>query len=281
MVPLDRPGPACTDNDRGWWQLSDKDIFVTRTDAAVAIVALNRPHRRNACTLAMWWDLAGIFDDLAGDEGVRSVILTGSGGYFCAGADISEFDKVRNGAAQGAVYERAVEQCSDAISDLPKPTIAAITGYCIGGGFGLAQVCDFRVADRTAEFGIPAARLGIVYGRKECQSLMSLVGLARAKEILFTAEIFGAERAVEIGFVDRLVEGEALDGAKAFAADMNGSAPLTISGCKLILNALAKDDVEMQQDRIDAAAVVAMESEDYREGVRAFAEKRQAVFKGR
>lgn len=260
--------------------MTEPAILVARPTSATVVVALNRPLRRNACNLAMWRELASVFDGLAGDGETRAVILTGNGGTFCAGADISEFEEVRSGAADGLAYEESVDRCYAAIADLPKATIAAISGFCVGGGFGLAQVCDFRVADRTARFGIPAARLGIVYGRRECEGLLSLVGLARAKEILFTGERFDAERAAEIGFVDRLAD-DALAAAQSFAAEMADSAPLTIAGGKLILNALAGDRGAAEQDRIDEAIKIALESEDYQEGVRAFAERRRPMFRGR
>jgi enoyl-CoA hydratase/carnithine racemase len=191
------------------------DIAVRVDASGVATVTLERPAKRNAVTLAMWREIAARFRAFAGEPEIRVVVLSGSGGNFCAGADISEFGTTRTGVEDGAAYEHAVDGCTEAIMALPKPTIAAIAGFCVGGGCGLAMACDFRIADRTARFGIPAARLGIVYGPTDCRNLIDLVGLARAKEILFTGRRFDAAEAQRIGLVCR----------RSRRARPNGAAP--------------------------------------------------------
>jgi len=174
------------------------DLVVALQDS-VATVTLNRPRVRNAVTLAMWNGLAELFHRFAADDAVRAVILTGAGEHFCAGADISEFATVRNSAESGHAYDRAVDICSDAILHIEKPTIAAIRGFCIGGGSGLALACDFRFAAPSAIFAITAAKLSIVYGMRETQNLLALVGLSNAKKILFSAERFDTAEASRIG----------------------------------------------------------------------------------
>jgi enoyl-CoA hydratase/carnithine racemase len=187
---------------------------------------------------------------------------------------------VRTGVEDGTVYEHAVDRASEAIMALPKPTIAAISGFCVGGGCGLAMACDFRIADRTAQFGIPAARLGIVYGPIDCRNLIDLVGLSRAKEILFTGRRFDAPEALAIGLVDRLAADVGRDVA-AFAATLAENAPLSIAGNKLILQSLAAGEAGRRAAEIEAASDRALASADYQEGVRAFAEKRRPGFTGR
>jgi enoyl-CoA hydratase/carnithine racemase len=244
------------------------------------VVALNRPDRRNAMTLAMWREVARVFGELGRNAEVRAIMLTGTGGNFSVGADISEFDEVRATSEQSAAYEVAIDACSDAIAAAPKPTIAVVSGYCLGGGCHLAMACDFRFADRSASFGIPAARLSIVYGTSSTQRLLALVGLTQAKRILFTGERFDAEQALRIGFVDAVAD-DATKAAQDFAGGLARNAPLSIAGAKLMLNALAMGHGAL--DPAEAQAVIdrAGDSEDYREGRRAFAEKREPAFKGR
>jgi enoyl-CoA hydratase/carnithine racemase len=221
-----------------------------------------------------------VFGAFAEDDEVRGVILTGAGEHFCAGADISEFARLRDTIEQGHAYDKAVDDCCDAIAALAKPTIAAVRGFCIGGGSGLAMACDFRFAEPGATFGIPAARLSIVYGMRETQNLLALVGLANAKRILFSAERFGTEEAMRIGFIDR-VAADPVVAAKDFAAVMARNAPLSIIGAKAILTGLAMGEGALDPEHARAVVERAFESEDYREGQRAFLEKRLPVFKGR
>ncbi len=254
---------------------------MTEREDGVAIVTLNRPEKRNAMSLAMWRDMATLFQDLARDASVRAAILTGAGGTFCAGADISEFPRVRRNAEEGAIYDVAVDSCSEAIMEFPKPTIAAISGFCVGGGCGLALACDFRVADRTAQVGIPAARLGIVYAVRDTRNLLNAVGLAQAKRILFSGERFGAEEALRIGFAQELVDGAALDGARAMAGRFARNAPLSMAGAKLTLRGLTGGDGAVDRTAIAAATQRALDSADYRNAVAAFAARREPVFEGR
>jgi enoyl-CoA hydratase/carnithine racemase len=259
---------------------SREDILVAIDANGVAIVTLNRPAKRNAVSLAMWRGLKTIFDDLARQSQVRAVILTGAGGNFCAGADISEFPQVRATVEDGRVYEAAGEAATLAIRDFPRPTIAAISGYGVGGGCGLALCCDFRVADATAFMGIPAARLGIIYGVLDCQLLYRQVGLANAKRVLFSGRYFGIADCVRMGLVDIEANGGALAAAKVFAEELTSGAPLSQEGAKVVLEAIDAGTTEEREAVILALLDRAIDSDDYREGGRAFLEKRKPKFTG-
>ena len=256
--------------------MSDLDVKIVDR---IATVTINRPAQRNSMTLTMWRDMARHFVRLSADRDVRCIILTGAGQDFSTGADIAEFGTVRADADQAAAYELAVDACSDAIQAARQPTIAALHGYCLGGGCHLAMACDFRVADASAKIGIPAARLSIVYGVRSTQRLLAIVGLPAAKRILFSGEQFDSDEGLRIGFVDRVGEA-ALEAARGFAAIMAPNAPLSIAGAKAILTGLAMGPGALDLDEAERVIAAAANSSDYREGRDAFAAKRPPEFKG-
>lgn len=256
------------------------DVLQLTLQGPVAILTINRPDKRNAMSLAMWEAVPQILDQLAKDGEIRALILTGSGSNFSAGADISEFGKVRATAEQATSYEQAVDACCDAIMNFPKPTIAVVEGFCMGGGCHLAMSCDFRYAADGAVFAIPAARIAIVYGVSGTAKLLALVGLSEAKRILYSGAQFDASRALDIGFVESKSVAP-LGDAIAYANTLALNAPLSIQGAKKMLNAIA-----MGTGNLDASAAHqwidrAISSDDYREGRTAFVEKRKPKFTGR
>jgi enoyl-CoA hydratase/carnithine racemase len=258
------------------------DKMVARRDGAVGHLIFNNPERRNAVSLDMWEAAARILEDFARDDGVRVVVVSGAGGKaFVSGADISRFGDERATEEAIARYNVMVEKANTAFYDFPKPTIAMIRGYCIGGGVGLAVCCDLRICSDNSRFGIPAAKLGLGYGFTGIKRLSDLVGPAFAKEIFYTARQFDAEEARAMGLVNRVVpEGELEDYVRDYAATIGANAPLTVDAVKYIVGQVVKD--ESQRDLARAAEMVkkCFQSKDYVEGRTAFMEKRKPVFTG-
>lgn len=257
------------------------EILLDRPGPGVARLTLNRAERKNAMTYAMWDGLGAAVEALSEEPELRAIVLAGAGGVFCAGADISEFAEVRGDAEAARRYERAVNRANLSLRDSPKAVFAAVSGPAMGGGCGLALCCDFRIADRTAYFGIPAAKLSIVYSVTETRALLEAVGPARAREVLFTARRYPAEDALKIGMATSLVDGDATEAALEAASELAGSAPLTIGGAKAVLGALGPRVSDADLARVLAWQDRAAASEDYREGQAAFRERRAPVFRGR
>ncbi len=216
------------------------EIQVAVDAAGIAVVTLNRPEKRNVVSLKMWRGLGEIYRDFACRGDVRVVILTGAGGHFCGGADISEFSKVRNTVEDARIYGEAGDEATRSIIDLPQPTIAAVHGYGVGGGCGLALACDIRVGDPTTQMGIPAARLSIVYDILDSNLLLRAVGLANAKLVLYSGRYFPLADCRSMGLIDIVSDKGALEGAHALANELSTRAPLSQRGAKVVLEALAR-----------------------------------------
>jgi len=255
-------------------------ILIDRPEPAICIVTLNRPAKLNACDHEAWSGLAAAFRSIAADRAVRAAIVTGAGGNFCSGDDINAYAAVRNDPVASAAYRDAIKDAHAAIEGCAVPVIAAIEGVCVGGGCSIALCCDFRIAAGNARAGIPAARLGLAYSLEHCQRLVALVGLTHARHILFTGEIFGAERARAVGLFDRLVEGPAMPAAMELARSMSANAPLSVAASKASLSAIALGKTEQRRQAIVDAFHRAEASRDAAEGARAFAEKRAPRFTG-
>jgi enoyl-CoA hydratase/carnithine racemase len=259
---------------------ADAQHVLTEVTDSIAVVTLNTPQKRNAVSLAMWKELAETFRSLADRKDVRVAILVGHGEHFCAGADISEFEKVRSTPQSARAYDRATEAATLAIRDWRGPTIAAVSGYAMGGGCGLALACDFRVADPSARFGISAARLGIVYSLLDTELLYRQVGLSSAKRILFSGRPLPFDECVRIGLVDVVAPDNALAESLKLARGLVENAPLTIAGSKFILEAIANGTSKSRGEEIDRLIANAYSSNDYAEGRAAFLAKRPPRFEG-
>lgn len=258
------------------------EILVEKRDA-IATVVFNRPHMRNALNLAMWSALPGLVEDLARDPDVRAVVFRGAGEEaFASGADISEFREVRKDRATAEAYNARTEAAYRAIEHCPKPTVAMIYGFCMGGAVAIAMACDLRFTADTGKFGIPAARLGIVYGLHSVKRLVSLVGPAAAKDILFSARTFDAAEALAMGFVNRVLPAaELAPYTYDYLARVAENAPLSVQGAKFIVEAVVEDGGVARRSEVERLQLAAFDSGDYQEGTRAFLEKRRPRFAGR
>ena len=245
------------------------------TDSGVALVTFNNPEKRNAMTLAMWDGLVAALDAVAADRAVRAVVLTGAGAKaFVSGADISQFDRERADAAAQLEYDRRTSAARARLGACPLPVIARIRGFCLGGGLALALQADLRIAAEDSEFGIPAARLGLAYGKELVRQLVAVVGPAHARMLLYTGNRIGAREAERIGLVNQVVaDADLSDTVLDLARTIADNAPLSVRAAKL---AVAGDDPVA----IDAAITACFDSADYREGRQAFAGKRAPRFRG-
>lgn len=252
------------------------------SEGGIGWLVFDHPERRNAISVEMWEELPKAAVRLAADPAVRVVVLRGEGEEaFVSGADISEFAEQRTGEA-AARYESRNAQAFLALAELPKPVLAMIHGYCIGGGVAMSLTADLRYASEDAVFAIPAARLGIGYAVGGLETLIRLVGSSAAKELFFTARRFAAQEALQMGLVNRVLpRGQLLPWVRETAARIAENAPLTVRSVKRIAAELAKDPAQRDLAAAHASVRACLESEDYREGMRAFLEKRAPVFRGR
>ncbi len=262
--------------------LADGKI-IQGSDGPVGLVTINNPARRNALSLEMWEGLGQALRAHRDDPAIRVVVLTGAGDdAFASGADISQFDKVRHDAASSEEYARRSQEARDLLALYPKPTIAAIRGFCLGGGLLVAMLADMRIAADTSSFGIPAARLGIAYGWDGLRSLVSLVGPAWARLLMFTGMRIDGAEALRIGLVERIVPPAAVaDTAMDLARTIAGNAPLAIDAAKQTIAQLLLDPEQREPSLAKRLGDACMNSEDFREGRRAFMEKRRPRFTGR
>lgn len=252
-------------------------------DASTLHVRFNNPARHNALSVDMWEAVPPLLALARGDDRVRLVVFSGAGEKaFVSGADISQFEDMR--AAREAVtrYEAMAEEALTGIADFPKPTLACIRGYCIGGGVNVAIACDIRIASDDAVFAIPAARLGLGYRYSAMKNLVDLVGPGVAKDLFFTARRIDAAEARALGLISRVATADGLDALLAeYTGAMADNAPLTIAAAKAITREILKPSPELDMALCTSLIRGCFESADYTEGRTAFTQKRKPVFTGR
>ena len=250
---------------------------MTREDK-IGIVQLNRPNLLNALSFGLMSELVSGLEELDRDEAVRVIILTGSERAFAAGADLTELFKATPvELALGRRFE-----LWDRIKRISKPIIAAVNGYCLGGGNELAMNCDIILASETAMFGQPEISVGIIPGAGGTQRLPRTVGKYKAMEMILTGRSISAEEAYRLGLVNRVVPAESLmDEAKKLAADIASKPPISIRSAKEAILKAHDTTVEVGLEFERKAFYMLFATEDAKEGMRAFLEKRKPSFKGK
>jgi len=253
---------------------------LSHIDGHVATLVLDNEAKHNAMSLGMWRELARLLQTLSEDDKVRVLVLRGQGHKaFVSGADISEFEQQRSSSEGVQAYDRAVDEAQTALAEFSRPTIAAISGICFGGGLGLALSCDLRYASTDARFRMPAGRLGLGYAWRGMKSLVAALGPMNAAEAFYTARIYGAAQAQSLNIVQSVHE-DVFAHVQETAQLIAGNAPLTLRAAKLAMKGL-RDEAHADVAAIDEAVRACFASQDYIEGRRAFAEKRAPRFEGR
>lgn len=253
-------------------------IQVRREDDVVWLT-LDRPEKRNALSRSMWESLWDQFDDLARDPAIRALVLQGAGDHaFCAGADMAELAELLTEPSRLLAHHEIAQRTQRRLHDLPFPTIAAIHGPCIGGGFGLAVSCDLRVATADARFGLSAARLGLSYSLPDTRRLVEAVGLAVATDLLLSGRMLDAAEAHQLGLVHRLLPAEHWSqGLNELVAEISEASADAVRAIKRTLRMVSTGQCQ-ETDESRRLFIDCITGPGFREGAAAFLERRRPRF---
>ena len=256
--------------------------MLSRVEKGVGYITFNNPEKHNAVSIEMWDALEKILDQFRSSKDIRVIVLNGAGGKsFVSGADISKFDKERSSKEAVLSYNKRTQKVYELLETFPKPTIAMIDGYCIGGGLNLAVCCDIRICSEKSKFAMPAAKLSLGYPFSSIKRLFDVMGPGMAKHFMFTAEKISASEALACGLVQKLVSEENIETyVRDYALTISHNAPLTIKAMKQIGIEILKNPDERDLLLCEQLASACFDSEDYKEGRKAFMEKRKPNFKG-
>jgi enoyl-CoA hydratase len=256
--------------------------MLSRVEEGVGYITFNNPEKHNAVSIEMWDALEKILDEFRSSKDIRVIVLNGAGGKsFVSGADISKFDKERSSKEAVLSYNKRTQKVYELLETFPKPTIAMIDGYCIGGGLNLAVCCDIRICSEKSKFAMPAAKLSLGYPFSSIKRLFDVMGPGMAKHFMFTAEKISASEALACGLVQKLVSEENIETyVRDYALTISHNAPLTIKAMKQIGIEILKNPDERDLLLCEQLASACFDSEDYKEGRKAFMEKRKPNFKG-
>lgn len=256
--------------------------MISRVKDGVGYITFNNPEKHNAVSIEMWDALEQILDGFRSSKDIRVIVLNGAGGKaFVSGADISKFDKERSSKEAVLSYNKRTQKVYENLETFPKPTIAMIDGYCIGGGLNLAVCCDIRICSEKSKFAMPAAKLSLGYPFSSIKRLFDVMGPGMAKHFMFTAEKISASEALACGLVQKLVSEDSIDSyVKDYALNIANNAPLTIKAMKQIGIEISKNSDERDLLLCEKLASACFDSEDYKEGRKAFMEKRKPNFQG-
>ncbi len=264
-------------------QTAEQDKILSSKKGGIGTLTFNYPEKLNAISPEMSQRAGQVIDDFQADPEVRVVILRGSGSKaFVSGGDISKYEGNRSTPEQIAAYNKMTSGFRASLRGIGKPTIAMIRGWCLGGGLAISLNCDIRICSEEAQFGIPASKLGIGYSAESLAQLIELVGPSMAKEFLFTARRYPAYEAHRLGLVNHVCQAHMLDSfVQTYAEQIAGNAPLSIIAAKRVIDEYVKDPEKRNQKLADDAVAACFTSEDYKEGRKAFMEKRKPKWQGK